>query len=73
MSIPSRLLPVLLGVAFCFPANVRAQHNQNGQINVTSLPDATPFRYNNLGYVRQMAFSQDSKTLLVRCEAISGK
>jgi hypothetical protein len=36
---------------------------------LTNSPDG---KY-NLGYVRQMAFSEDSKTLLVRCDAISGK
>ena len=50
-------------------ANIRVWSLETRQLAA----EVTPFRYNNLGYVRQMAFSQDSKTLLVRCEAISGK
>jgi hypothetical protein len=35
----SNLLLLLLGVAFCLSANVRAQHNPHGQIMVASLAD----------------------------------
>lgn len=35
--------------------------------------EATPFRHNQLGYVRAMAFSDDSKKILIRCDSISGK
>ena len=39
MNIANPLLAAFLGVAFCLPANVHAQHNPNGQIIVTSLAD----------------------------------
>ena len=50
-------------------ANIRVWSLETSQL----VAEATPFRYNNLGYVRRMAFSQDSKTVLERCDAISGK
>lgn len=37
------------------------------------MAEATPFRHNQLGYVRAMAFSDDSKKILIRCDSISGK
>ena len=36
MRITKSILFLLLGVAFCLSANVRAQHNPNGQIMVAS-------------------------------------
>jgi hypothetical protein len=39
MRIISPSFTLLLGAAICLPANVRAQHNPNGQIIVTSLSD----------------------------------
>ena len=50
-------------------AHIRVWEVATGQL----VAEATPFRYNSLGYVRAMAFSDDGKKILVRCDAISGK
>ena len=50
-------------------AHIRVWEVATGQL----VAEATPFRYNSLGYVRAMVFSDDGKKILVRCDAISGK
>lgn len=66
-------------VAIAISADTRGGNDTAAHIRVWDIAtgklvaEATPFRYNHLGYVRALAFSSDSRRVLVRCDPISGK